>query len=106
MALLFFYATAHLVLALSTDLQQYGVTTVEWVEEGQLRNGLLVDLAANMSREGRHWMHMYQAQLDLFAQMCLDRQYMGINKLYVGRGRRCAGGRERDRDWWEDKTGS
>lgn len=60
---------------------KYGVTTVEWNEEGELRSGLLVDLAANTTAEGRHWMHMYQAQLDLYSQMCLDRQYMGINKL-------------------------
>ena len=46
-----------------------------------MHNGILVDLAGNQTPEGKKWMHMYKAQLDLFAQMCLDRQYKGIHKL-------------------------
>lgn len=54
---------------------------MEWEENGELHSGLLVDLAANRTPEGKKWLHMYKAQLDLFAQLCLDRQYKAINKL-------------------------
>lgn len=54
---------------------------MEWQENGKLSNGLLIDLAADNSPEGKKWLQMYQAQLDLFSQLCLGRQYKGINKL-------------------------
>eukprot|EP00055_Hartaetosiga_balthica_P018162 m.129598 g.129598 ORF g.129598 m.129598 type:complete len:2620 (+) comp9461_c1_seq6:133-7992(+) len=59
--------------------------SVDWVGE---HNGEpktysedLVTLANEENEAYRPLLQMYQAQLDLYSQMCLDRQYMGINKL-------------------------
>ncbi|EGD76540.1 type I inositol triphosphate receptor [Salpingoeca rosetta] len=60
---------------------KYGVITVDWIEKGKSEHTLLVDLANPPDDRHKRLLEMYRAQLDLFAQMCMDRQYMGINKM-------------------------
>ena len=62
---------------------QYGVITVDWMDNARTEHAVLVDLANPQDDKHKRVLEMYRAQLDLFAEMCLDRQYMGINKMCV-----------------------
>eukprot|EP00056_Hartaetosiga_gracilis_P007617 m.110530 g.110530 ORF g.110530 m.110530 type:complete len:2634 (+) comp12749_c0_seq1:91-7992(+) len=59
--------------------------SVDWVVtvngESKTFSEDLVTLADEQNVVYRPLLQMYKAQLDLYSQMCLDRQYMGINKL-------------------------
>lgn len=55
---------------------------VDWVQDGIHKDKALHDFADPKSPEDLRLLDMYRAQLDLFAEMCLDRQYKGINKMY------------------------
>jgi hypothetical protein len=59
-----------------------GVITIKWLaEEGKRRKLMLIDLVRPENEADAKSLEMYRAQLNLFSEMCLDRQYIAIKHL-------------------------
>ena len=54
---------------------------VDWIQDGIHKDKALHDFCEAANPEDKKQLEMYRAQLDLYAQMCMDRQYKGINKM-------------------------
>jgi hypothetical protein len=54
---------------------------VDWLQDNMHRDRALHEFGTNSTPEDERVLAMYRAQLGLFAQMCLDRQYKGINRM-------------------------
>ena len=57
------------------------VVTVRWVEGGKRMSRLLLNLAMPKTADEEQLLDSYKTQLNLFAQMCLNRQYTAIDRL-------------------------
>ena len=63
----------------SYSTQRKDVTILEWTDDNGNYSRQLEDIA--VSAADGNFKEYFQAQLDLFAKMCLNRQYLGINEI-------------------------
>lgn len=60
------------------------LTSLEWTDDVDTHNRSLEEIAesaAHGNASDRKVLDYFRAQLDLFAKMCLNRQYLGINEI-------------------------
>jgi hypothetical protein len=68
-------------LLFETALGSDGRVVVRWLDGGEMHTRSLDMLALSEDADDKRLLDTYKAQLNLFAQMCLDRQYRAIERL-------------------------
>ena len=74
----------YILLSCSYSTQRKDVTILEWTDFNDYYSRKLVVIAvsaADGNFKDHNLLEYFQAQLDLVATMCLNRQYLGINEI-------------------------